>query len=307
MKRLLMPVAKAILTLGAVIAAMLLVIALWQAYVLAPWTRDGRVNAQVVRIAPEVSGTIAEVAVTDDQYVKRGEVLYRIDPERFALAVEQAEARLASATATLSQKVDYAKRRKGLGEYVSREQVHSATQDVDIARAEKHQAQVALNLARLDLAHATLRSPVDGYVTHLRLRKGDYAVAGQQNLAVLDANSFWVTGYFAETKLQGIHPGAAATVQLMGFEAPLRGHVTSIGRGIANTNEGVDDQGLPSVEPSFSWVRLAQRIPVHIAIDRVPENIELAAGMTGSVEVDQTPGGNARLHGRLITLLHRWM
>lgn len=93
----------------------------------------------------------------------------------------------------------------------------------------------------------------------------------------------------------------------MGFEAPLRGHVASIGRGIANTNEGTDNQGLPSVEPSFSWVRLAQRIPVCIAIDRVPESIELAAGMTGSVEVDQTPGGNVRLPGRLITLLHRWM
>lgn len=303
---LLKPAAKAAVTLLAVIAAVMLVIALWRAYVLAPWTRDGRVSAQVVRIAPEVNGTVVEVPVTDDQYVKRGDVLYRIDPERFQLAVAQAEAQLAAATAALGQKRDDAQRRKGMEDLVPREDIHRANQAVAIAQAEQRRAQVALDLARLDLARTILRAPVDGYVTHLRLRQGDYAVAGHPNIALLDAHSFWITGYFEETKLRGIHPGAPAQIRLMGFDDLIHGHVASIGRGIADANEQADAQGLPSVEASFSWVRLAQRIPVRVEIDQVPANIVLAAGMTCSIEVGQT--GRERVpQGRLTTLLHRWM
>ncbi|WP_241044383.1 efflux RND transporter periplasmic adaptor subunit [Achromobacter xylosoxidans] len=303
---LLKPAAKAAVTLLAVIAAVMLVIALWRAYVLAPWTRDGRVSAQVVRIAPEVNGTVVEVPVTDDQYVKRGDVLYRIDPERFQLAVAQAEAQLAAATAALGQKRDDAQRRKGMEDLVPREDIHRANHAVAIAQAEQRRAQVALDVARLDLERTILRAPVDGYVTHLRLRQGDYAVAGHPNIALLDAHSFWITGYFEETKLRGIRPGAPAQIRLMGFDDLIHGHVASIGRGIADANEQADAQGLPSVEASFSWVRLAQRIPVRVEIDQMPANIVLAAGMTCSIEIGQT--GRERVpQGRLTTLLHRWM
>ncbi|WP_410013534.1 biotin/lipoyl-binding protein [Sodalis sp. RH24] len=300
------PAAKAALTLAAIVAAVLLVAALWRAYVLAPWTRDGRVSAQVVRIAPEVSGTVAAVAVADDQYVKRGDVLYRIDPERFRLAVAQAEAQLAAATATSRQKAQDAKRRQGMDDLVPGEDIQRANQAVAIAQAEQRHAQVALDVARLDLERAALYAPVDGYVTHLRLRRGDYAVAGQPNIALLDAHSFWITGYFEETKLYGIHPGAPAQVRLMGYDDLIQAHVSSIGRGITDTNEKADTQGLPSVEPSFSWVRLAQRIPVRVEIDHVPPGIVLVAGMTCSIDVGQP--GHAPIHqGRLTTLLHRWM
>ena len=300
------PAAKAALTLAALVAAVLLVAALWRAYVLAPWTRDGRVSAQVVRIAPEVSGTVAAVAVADDQYVKRGDVLYRIDPERFQLAVAQAEAQLAAATATSRQKTQDAKRRQGMDDLVPGEDIQQANQAMAIAQAEQRHAQVALDVARLDLERAALYAPVDGYVTHLRLRRGDYAVAGQPNIALLDVHSFWITGYFEETKLHGIHPGAPVQVRLMGFDELVRGHVSSIGRGITDTNEKADAQGLPSVEPSFSWVRLAQRIPVRIEIDDVPAGIVLVAGMTCSIDVGQ-PGQAPVPQGRLTTLLHRWM
>jgi len=294
------------LTLAVVIAAGFLVSALWRAYVIAPWTRDGRVSAQIVRIAPEVSGTVAEVSVADDQYVKQGDVLYRIDNASFALALDQAEAQLAAAEVSLRQKTEEARRRRGMESLVPAEDIQRATQAEAIARAELRGARVAVDRAKLDLARTELRAPTDGYVTRLRLNKGDYAVAGQPNLALIDAHSFWITGYFEETKLRGIQPGAAARIRLMGFDQDLPGRVASIGRGIADSNQQADAQGLPSVEPSFSWVRLAQRIPVRVEFEHVPHDVVLAAGMTGSIEVTPSAGTPVP-QGRLISLLHRWM
>ncbi|WP_282338305.1 HlyD family secretion protein [Pseudomonas sp. PS02288] len=293
-------------TLATAVAAGLLVSALWRAYVVAPWTRDGRVSAQIVRIAPEVPGTVAEVPVTDDQYVKQGDVLYRIDSASFALALAQAEAQWAAAEVSWRQKTEEARRRRGLERLVPAEDIQRTNQAVAIAQADLRSAQVAVDRAKLDLAHTVLRAPTDGYVTHLRLNKGDYAVAGQPNIALIDARSFWITGYFEETKLHGIQPGAAARIRLMGFDPVLQGRVASIGRGITDSNQQADAQGLPSVEPSFSWVRLAQRIPVRVEFEHVPHEIVLAVGMTGSIEV--TPSAGAPVpQGRLISLLHRWM
>ncbi|MFK0375765.1 efflux RND transporter periplasmic adaptor subunit [Pandoraea sp. NPDC090278] len=300
------PAARAAGTLVAVALAVALVAALWRAYVVAPWTRDGRVSAEVVHIAPEVSGTVLDVAVADNQLVKRGELLYRIDPERFRYAVAQAEAQLSAATAVMQQKMQDAKRRRGMDDLVPGEDIQRANHAVAIAQAEQRRAQVALDVARLDLARTELRAPADGYITHLRLRPGDYAVAGRGNVALIDAHSFWVTGYFEETKLHGIRTGAPARIRLMGFEEMLDGHVAGIGRGITDTNEHADAQGLPSVEASFSWVRLAQRIPVRIAIDRVPAGVVLSAGMTCSVDVGQ-PEATGLPKGRLASLLMRWM
>lgn len=294
------------LTLAVVVAAGFLVSALWRAYVVAPWTRDGRVSAQIVRIAPEVSGTVAEVSVMDDQYVKQGDLLYRIDNASFALALAQAEAQLASAEVSLRQKTEEARRRRGMESLVPAEDIQRANQAAAIARSDLRSAQVAVDRAKLDLARTELRAPTDGYVTRLRLNKGDYAVTGQPNIALIDAHSFWITGYFEETKLRGIQSGAAARIRLMGFDQVLPGRVASIGRGIADSNQQADAQGLPSVEPSFSWVRLAQRIPVRVEFEHVPHDVVLAAGMTGSIEV--TPSAGAPVpQGRLISLLHRWM
>lgn len=300
------PITRAAVTLLAVAAAGVLVSALWRAYVLAPWTRDGRVSADVVRVAPEIAGTVVEVAVSDNAYVRRGDLLYRIDARRYRLAAEQAEAQWTAATAALRQKTDDARRRRGMDELVPGEEIQRAAHAVAIAEAEQRRAQAALDVARLDLERTAVYAPVDGYVTHLRLRRGDYAVAGHVDIALLDAHSFWITGYFEETKLRSIRPGASAQIKLMGFDALLHGHVASIGRGITNANEQADAQGLPSVEPSFSWVRLAQRIPVRIEIDAVPDGVLLAAGMTGSVEVVEA-GEPSVPQGRLAAWLHRWL
>lgn len=295
---------RAAFTLAAVAASAALVAALWHAYVLAPWTRDGRVGAHVVRIAPEVSGTVVEVAVTDNQRVNRGDVLYRIDPQRFRFAVAAAQAQLAAATQTWQQKSEDARRRRGLDDLVSGEEIQRARRAVAIADAERQRAQTALDAAQLDLERSVLRAPADGYVTRLRLRRGDYASAGHTDVTLLDAHGFWITGYFEETKLHAIRSGAPAQVHLMGYDAPIRGHVGSIGRGIADANEQADELGLPNVNPSFSWVRLAQRVPVRIELDHVPDGIVLVAGMTGSIDVGED---NGVAGGRLLALLRRWM
>ncbi|EJW12957.1 putative FusE-MFP/HlyD family membrane fusion protein [Rhodovulum sp. PH10] len=154
-----------------------------------------------------------------------------------------------------------------------------------MAGAAYRAAVATLDLAKLDLARSVVRSPVDGYVTNLRLRPGDYATVGVTRVAVLDASSFWITGYFEETKIQKIHVGSPAQIELMGFDRPASGHVESIGRGIENSNDAPGPLGLPNVAATFSWVRLAQRIPVRIHIDRVPSGVELAAGMTATVEI----------------------
>ncbi|WP_372436637.1 efflux RND transporter periplasmic adaptor subunit [Pandoraea sputorum] len=296
------PAARAAGTLVAVALSVALVAALWRVYVVAPWTRDARVSAEVVHIAPEVSGTVRDVAVVDNQRVQRGELLYRIDPERFRYAVAQAEAQLSAATAVMQQKMQDAKRRRGMDDLVPSEDIQRANHAVAIAQAEQRRAQVALDVARLDLTRTELRAPADGYITHLRLRPGDYAVAGRGNVALIDAHSFWVTGYFEETKLHGIRTGAPARIRLMGFDEMLDGHVA----GITDANEHADAQGLPSVEASFSWVRLAQRIPVRIAIDRVPAGVVLAAGMTCSVDVGRSEA-TGMPKGHLASLLMRWM
>jgi multidrug resistance efflux pump len=300
------PLVRAALTLTVVIAAGILVGDLWRAYVLAPWTRDGRVSAQIVRIAPEVSGTVEEVPVSDDQYVRQGDVLYRIDPAYFALALAQAEAHLAAANASLRQKTEDARRRQGMETLVPAEEIQRANQAVAIAQAELRSAQVAVDMARLNMERTVLRAPADGYVTRLRLNKGDYAAAGQPNIALVDARSFLITGYFEETKLHGIRPGAPARIRLMGFDGVLAGRVVSIGRGITDTNQQADAQGLPNVAPTFSWIRLAQRIPVRIAFEKLPQDVVLAAGMTGSIEV-ATAGSPTPPQGRLVSLLYRWM
>ncbi|MDR5826205.1 HlyD family secretion protein [Caballeronia sp. LZ043] len=280
--------ARSTLTLLSILVAGFFVLGLWNAYEVAPWTRDGRVSAETVRIAPEVSGTIVDVLVADNQTVRKGELLYRIDPIRYQLAVEQARALVAADAQTLRLRMDEAKRRVGLDDIVPGEEIEKTGRAVAIAQAELQKSQALLNTARLNLDRSVLRAPVNGYVTRLRLRPGDYSEAGKPNISIVDEQSFWVTGYFEETKIQRIRLGAPASIKLMGFDDQLSGSVESIGRGIADANTGLNGEGLPSVDPTFSWVRLAQRIPVRIKIEHVPANVLLASGMTCSIDVTQS-------------------
>ncbi|MDE1174640.1 MAG: HlyD family secretion protein [Parvibaculaceae bacterium] len=264
---------------------------LWERYMLDPWTRDGRVRAEVVNIAPEVSGTIVSVNVVDNQLVHKGDVLFVIDPQRFQLALQQAEAVAESRHQTLLVDAANAKRRQHLTNLVaSAEEVLQYTGKSAESAASYQEALASVDVARLDLERSTIRSPVNGYVTNLNLRTGDYAVAGVRSLSVLDSDSFWIAGYFEETKLRHIKVGAPARIRLMGYPELVTGHVESISRGIADTNDQADGEGLANVSPVFTWVRLAQRIPVRIHIDKVPSDIHIAAGMTCTVEIDKPNG-----------------
>ncbi|NHO32570.1 biotin/lipoyl-binding protein [Acetobacter fallax] len=291
---------RVILTLAVVALAVVLGITLWNTYMIAPWTRDGRVRVYVVDVAPEVPGTVVQVPVVDNQFVHKGDPLYVLDPVRFRLAIREAQARLDGALEDLKLKQNDAKRRMGLSGIVSAEEQEVFNSSVATQIAAVDAARAALDVAKLNLQRSVLYSPVNGYITNLNLRVGDYATAGQARLAVIDSDSYWVYGYFEETKMWGVHVGDAARVKLMGYKQIIPGHVISIARGINDTNGNPDRLGLQDVNPIFTWVRLAQRIPVRIHLENVPEGVTLAAGMTATISVG--PESRSR-RGKLTTWL----
>lgn len=277
---------RALATLCVVGVAALLAWFAWQHYVYAPWTRDARVQADVVNIAPEVSGTVTEVAVSDDSYVHKGDQLFKIQPIRFQHAVDEAEAALEQAKAQQKFARRNAQRLQRLPRGgVSTQNRQQAESQLGSADASVSQAEARLAQARQNLEWATVRSPVNGYVTHLLLDEGDYASEGQSVLTLVDAETFRVTAYFEETKLPRIHVGDAVNISLMASDADFHGQVASIGRGIAVSNNVSGERNLPNVNPTFQWVRLAQRVPVTIHFDRPPTELPLSVGLTATVHV----------------------
>ncbi|WP_312477868.1 HlyD family secretion protein [Kosakonia cowanii] len=285
MKSLLSLLGRYVLTLSAVAVATLAAFILWKHYAQTPWTRDGRVRADVVQIAPDVSGPVSSVMVRDNQWVNRGDTLYVIDPHWLKLSVLSAQADVEAKRHEMLMRQDAARRRAQIKEVISGEDIQQTRSAASVAAANYQGALAALELAQLNLSHATVRSPVAGYVTHLRLRPGDYATAGETKVAIVDAHSFWVVGYFEETRLRHIQVGNRAQVSLMGYDAMISGHVESIGRGIGDSNDETGGLGLPEVNPTFNWVRLAQRVPVRIQLDRIPEGVVLVAGLSASVAI----------------------
>lgn len=259
---------------------------LWRYYLLSPWTRDGRVRVETVNVATEISGKISELHVTENQFIHKGDVLFVVDPTEFRLDLAKAEATLKSREQEMLIRKSLSERRSELSaEAVSKEEQQTSASMAAVAEAAYAEAKAQRDLAALNLERTVIRSPVNGYVDNLRLRIGDYAAPGQTKLTIIDSDSFWISGYFEETKLPRIHVNDPAVIKLMGVGPELSGHVESLSRGIADANGGTDAQGLANVNPVFYWVRLAQRIPVRIHIDHVPKNVTLAAGMTCSIVI----------------------
>src|SRR5437660_1888352 len=276
-----------LITLATIAAAVVLGRAMWDAYMGAPWTRDGTVRAYVVTMAPEVAGRIVELPVADNQFVHKGDLLMVIDPTNFKIAVNLAEAAVQQAQANAQNAEREAKRRQELTTLaVTVEEKQTFASNALASQAQYQQAMANLDQARVNLQRTEIRSPVNGWVTNLLAQLGDYANVGQNEISLVDADSFWVDGYFEETNLEPIQVGDPASVKLMGYSQIVRGHVGSIARGINVANAAPNGQGLANVNPIFTWVRLAQRIPVRIHIDKVPEGVILAAGMTGTVQID---------------------
>ncbi|RIA31676.1 RND family efflux transporter MFP subunit [Ectopseudomonas oleovorans] len=274
------------ITLAMVAAAIFAGSWIWQHYMYSPWTRDARVRADVVTIAPDVSGWVVELKVRDNQQVKAGDLLMSIDRDRYQAAVEKAKAMVDIRRQQLSLREHEASRRSRLGaQAISAELLENAQINAEMARSEYREAQADLRVAELNLARSEVHAPRDGQITNLVLAQGNYVNAGQAVMALVDTNSFYVQAYFEETKLPRIQIGAPVEVWLMGGDQQIRGEVESISRGITDRNASPDGQLLADVEPTFSWVRLAQRIPVRIKLDQVPEGMVLSAGMTASVRV----------------------
>jgi len=283
---------KPLLTLGRVVLTLLVVtfaaVLVWQMvvyYMFAPWTRDGHIRADVIQIAPDVSGLIQKVEVRDNQTVKRGDVLFTIDQDRFSLALRQAKATLGERQETLAQASREAQRNRKLGNLVAAEQLEESQSREARARSAVSEAQVAVDTAQLNLDRSVVRSPVDGYLNDRAPRNHEFVTAGRAVLSVVDSASYHVDGYFEETKLGGIHIGDAVDIRVRGNTPRLRGHVQSFAAGIEDRDRSSGANLLPNVNPAFSWVRLAQRIPVRIAFDEVPADFRMIAGRTATVSI----------------------
>jgi RND family efflux transporter MFP subunit len=259
---------------------------LWHYYLYTPWTRDGRVRADIVTIAPDVSGWVSELSVEDTQRVSQGETLFKINQARYRAALEQAQATVELNRAQLELKKHEESRRNRLSSRaISNEDREIARIDTRVAQANLDAAEAQLESAQIDLKRTVVTAPADGHILNLRLSEGNYVNAGNAVMALVKADSYYVTGYFEETKMSRIEEGDVARITLMNDDTELRGHVAGIGRGIADSNTSPNDQLLPQVEPTFNWVRLAQRIPVRIELDDVPEGTLLSAGMTATIHV----------------------
>lgn len=274
------------ITLTLVVLAIMLGRMLWVRYMDTPWTRDGRVRADVVNIAPDVAGLVTEVAVRDNQFVHRGDLLFRVDDVHYLHVLAQAQAVVDERRLMLQMKRGQAARRIALDDQViSRENREDTDLLAASAKAEYAAAQAQLDQAKLNVERTVVRSPVDGWVSNLLIRPGDFTQIGIAKLALIDQHSFWVYGYFEEHKLPLIHVGDPAEIRLLGNKHLLKGHVESIARGITDRDNPTDVTLLANVNPSFNWVRLAQRVPVRIRLGAIPKDMVLVAGMTCSVIV----------------------
>ncbi|MHC8287166.1 efflux RND transporter periplasmic adaptor subunit [Pseudomonas sp. XS1P51] len=282
------------MTLVLIGAIVVVLVYIWDSYMYTPWTRDGRVRADVVNIAPDVSGWIDELHAQNSREVKTGDVLFTVDHARYQVAVDLAQAQSDSAKVSWDRATNVYKRRTQMSaDAVSREEVDTSRLDMMEKQASYKQSVAVLNSAKIDLARTTYTSPASGKIINLELEKGDYVNRGVNRLALVKDDSYYVTGYFEETKIPGIKIGDKVEIWLMAGTLKLEGHVESIDSGISNSNSTPGNQMLPSVEATFAWVRLAQRIPVNIKIDQVPEGVNLSSGMSATLKV-VVPVGDQR-------------
>lgn len=279
-------------TIGIAVIAVLVASMTWHLYSAAPWTRDGRVRVQVASVAPEISGRIKELRIVDNQFVHKGDVLYVIDQFDFGVALRANKAALQRKLADLNVKALQSERRSRLSDLsTSIEQKQIFEGNAIQAKAALDAAQEQVAQADINLQRTEVRSPVNGIVTNLLLREGDYAHQGVSNVSIIDTDSYWVDGYFEETKLAQLCVGDRAEAKLMGYSAPIMGHIATVTRGVSVSNAAAATQGLPNVDPVYTWVRLAQRVPVRIAIDEVPPGVPLVSGLTATVTIRKGRAG----------------
>ena len=282
---------RSITTLLVILATLGGIYLLWLRYQVAPVTRDGKVRADMVPIAADVSGLVTEIRVHDNQVVKKGDVLFTIDQPRYRLALQQAEANVASQKVALAQAIREDRRNRAMPEVIAAEVIEQGRARVETLRAGIGQAVAVRDLARFNLERTFVRAPVGGTASNMTLQPGVYLTAGKPAFALVYDASLRVEGYFEETKLPAIRVGDRASVYLMGIADEVEGHVQSIAGGVEDRERAGADGQLANVNPSFTWVRLAQRIPVRIAIDKIPRNVRMIPGQTVTVIVHPRKDG----------------
>lgn len=279
-----------IVTLLIVTAALGIIYQQYQTYLANPWTRDGQVRAHVIQITPRVTGQIINMLVADNAHVKQGDLLFEIDPSIYQVNLnkgiasqKQAEALLAKAKNEAHRAVNLEKLTPGAQSELTLNNLQNA---IETAQANVLLAKAQVNEATLNLKYTQVTAPTDGYITNLNYRVGSQVIANSPVVALIDESSFWVEGFFKETDLNdvNIHNKVQVTL-LMHDDEILDGEVQSIGYGIAKSDGSTGNSLLPNVNPSFQWIRLAQRIPVKIRLNALPPKLQLRVGMTASVKI----------------------
>ena len=261
----------------------------WDHYLYSPWTRDGRVRADIAMIAPDVSGWVTQLSVKDNQKVRKGDALFAVDDARIQAAISEQQASVENKQYAWELAKHEYQRRQNLADAktISSEDLETARINAELAKADYNLAVAQLNTQKLNLERTRVKAPTDGTIVNLDLREGNYVSQGKAVLSLVKKDSFYVTGYFEETKLPLVHIGQRATVKLMSGKTELTGKVVSIGEAIADSTVASNSQLLPQIQQTFNWVRLAQRVPVDVELDPLPDNVRLVAGTTVSIHLNE--------------------
>ncbi|MEQ9832497.1 efflux RND transporter periplasmic adaptor subunit [Pectobacterium versatile] len=255
------------------------------------WTRDGRVRAEVITMVGEVDGYIKDVAVSDNQHVKKGQLLFTIDNSDYKLLVEESSQDVQSKKYNMEKLAKTYHRRSGLsGSVISNEEVSNAGFDYYIAQS-NYQESVRKNKRDiLNLSKTKIYAPTDGYITNLLVHAGDYIASGKNIVSIVKDNSFYVYAYFQEDQLARIKKDQKAIITLLDNNIVFDGNVQSISKGILDYSNKGSLGELHEVNPTFEWVRLPMRIPVRIKISSNQKNYDLlVSGMTCTVNISEKP------------------
>jgi len=278
---------RVLFTMSLTVVATLLSVALWQEYMDNTWTRDGRIRVDTVMIAPDVSGLVSQMFIKDNQYVHENDIIFQIDKKRFQESLAKSQALTQKFKAQYDIKnIIYQRRLSVDNEVVSQEEHDISKFQLRVAKSLYDQALANEKQAKTDLARSSIYAPSDGWITNLLLKRGDFVHVGEKAVAFIKDKTFWVNGYFEENKIPAISIGDKAIIRPLGTDFEIIGHVQSIAKGITDRDNALGGQLLANVNPSFTWVRLAQRIPVRIKIDKVPEGFVLRAGTTCSIKLN---------------------
>ncbi|MED7820094.1 MULTISPECIES: HlyD family secretion protein [unclassified Francisella] len=278
---------KSFISIIIIILAIFSLYIIWQYFFYSPWTRDARVRAKIITIAPDVSGFVTKTYVTDNQKVKKGDLIFTIYDERYEADFNEKEALLEHALieAKLAQKKYDRRKKLGKSGAISREELDDYLMDKKLKEADLKNAKADFQTAEINLKRTKIYAPVNGTINNINLRQGNFVTASEPVMSIVKDNSFYITGYFEETKLPNIEIGKEAKIQLMSNVETLHGHVISIGKAIADDNTDVNNQLLPKVQQTYDWVRLSKRVPVDISLEDIPKNINLISGINATVKI----------------------